>query len=172
MHAEIGDAVRPSDELPWRTAWDQHEVILGEVLSSIADAELSAAGLHEQQHVDIVVDVLADAPTRIEPDEIGVEIAAVRQAPHRPTAPAHRAEISKPPWVRRPTGLRQFLDEVRPTRRVATEITHPSMLPSIRPTDTAPTAAERRPVSLTDEQSRARTVMAMIVGATVALLVV
>jgi hypothetical protein len=40
------------------------------------------------EHVRLLVDVLADAPSRREPHQVGVEIAALLQGPDRPRSPS------------------------------------------------------------------------------------
>jgi hypothetical protein len=40
------------------------------------------------EHVRLLVDVLADAPSRREPHQVGVEIAELLQGPNRPSLPS------------------------------------------------------------------------------------
>ena len=44
------------------------------------------------QHVRLLVDVLADAPSRREPHQVGVEIAPLLQGPDRPRPPCGGGE--------------------------------------------------------------------------------
>ena len=46
------------------------------------------------QHVRLLVDVLADAPSRREPHEVGVEIAAPLQGPNHPRASSGSGQAS------------------------------------------------------------------------------
>ena len=60
--------------------------MIGAELADLAvDAQFACAGLDEEQYVGLVVDVASDACTGVEPDEVRVEVASMRQAPDRPT---------------------------------------------------------------------------------------
>jgi len=81
VHAEIGDAVWPGFDSTPGCAGNEGEVIGVELVGGTVDGDFAGAGLDEHQHVDFVVDVLADRGVGVEADQVGVEVAAVGQTP-------------------------------------------------------------------------------------------
>lgn len=54
-------------------------------MADAVDHDLPRSATHHDQHVELGIDVLADPLIGVEADQVGVEVAVVRQAPHRPT---------------------------------------------------------------------------------------
>ena len=96
---------------------------------------LASTGLHEHQHVDIVVDMLADGPVRIQANEICIEVATVRKAPDRPTATdlcGTEIDDQRPfRWAAEIVSVLAVVEEVCPAGGVAAEVAHHAL--SVRP---------------------------------------
>ncbi len=87
MDAEICDTVGARRDRSRGTLGDQHDVVGVHAGRGTVDLDLRRAAPHHEEHVERIVDVLVDAVTRVESNQIGVEVTAVRQAPHRAARP-------------------------------------------------------------------------------------
>lgn len=80
--------------------------------------EFAVTASDDDQHVDLTVHMGTDLLAGVEPDEIGVQVTAVGQAPHRPArARGFRSEIYDQRVL---TGV--VVEEVSPAWRVAAEL--------------------------------------------------